>query len=228
MKIIETSLYHPNNFTRRSKTDMVVVHHAAARSASVEDINQWHLGNGWNGIGYHYFVRKDGSVYRGRPEWAVGSHAIGSNDRSIGVCCEGDYMVETMPAAQLAVVKALLRDIMGRWGKLRLVRHKDVCSTDCPGDLFPWSEMQKYEEDEEMLSYEQFKAYMGRYETEQSHKRADEFGKTLETALNGLIATGSLKGKGGSEAYKGLDLTERDARVLTIAKNYTDKVFDDE
>lgn len=228
MQIIDTNLYHPNGFTRRSKTDMVVVHHAAAKSASVEDINRWHNGNGWNGIGYHYYIRKDGGVYRGRPEWAVGSHAIDSNDRSIGICCEGDYMTETMPAAQLVALKALLREIMGRYGKMRLVRHKDVCSTDCPGDRFPWAEVQNYMEDDEMLSYEQFKAYMGQYESEQTHKNANEFGKTLETALNGLIAAGSLKGKGGSEAYKGLDLTERDARVLTIAKNYTDKVFDDE
>lgn len=147
MKIIETNLPHPHGFTRRSKTDMVVVHHAAARSARVETINQWHNGNGWNGIGYHYYVRKDGGIYRGRPEWALGSHAQGSNDRSIGICCEGDYMVETMPAAQLASVKALLRDIMGRYGKLALRRHKDVCSTDCPGDKFPWTAVQDYDKE---------------------------------------------------------------------------------
>ena len=55
-------------------------------------------------------------------------------------------MVETMPAAQLAALKDLIRDIMSRYGKLKLLRHKDVNETDCPGVNFPWNEVQKYAE----------------------------------------------------------------------------------
>ena len=153
MKVIEANLPRNGNFTRRSKTDKVILHHAEASSATVWDINAWHLDNGWVGIGYHYYIRKDGSIYRGRPEWAVGAHAVGHNDRSIGICCEGAYMTETMPAAQLASLKALLRDIMGRYGTLALKRHRDVNSTSCPGDKFPWAEAQRYmiEEDDEVV-----------------------------------------------------------------------------
>lgn len=155
MKIIECNLPRNGNFTRRSKTDEVILHHAEASSATVWDINDWHLNNGWTGIGYHYYIRKDGSVYRGRPEWALGAHAVGHNDRSIGICCEGAYMTETMPAAQLTSLKALLRDIVGRYGKLALLRHKDVNSTDCPGKNFPWAEAQDYmneeKEDDEVV-----------------------------------------------------------------------------
>lgn len=176
MKIIEANLPRNGNFTRRSTTDEVILHHAEASSATVWDINQWHLDNGWVGIGYHYYIRKDGSVYRGRPEWAVGAHATGHNDRSIGICCEGAYMTETMPAAQLASLKALLRDIMGRYGKMPLRRHRDVNSTDCPGDNFPWAEAQNYmEEDDGMLSYEQFKAYMDRWISELQEKKPSEW-----------------------------------------------------
>lgn len=153
MKIIECNLPRNGNFTRRSKTDEVILHHAEASSATVWDINDWHLANGWTGIGYHYYIRKDGSVYRGRPEWALGAHAVGHNDRSIGICCEGAYMTETMPEAQLASLKALLRDIMERYGTLALKRHKDVNSTSCPGDNFPWKQAQQYmrEEDDEVV-----------------------------------------------------------------------------
>ena len=171
MKVIEANLPRKGNFTRRSKTDEVILHHAEASSATVWDINQWHLDNGWVGIGYHYYIRKDGSIYRGRPEWAVGAHATGHNDRSIGICCEGAYMTETMPAAQLASLKALLRDIMGRYGTMPLKRHRDVNATSCPGDNFPWAEAQDYmKEDDQMLSYEQFKAYMDRWMKEQEGK----------------------------------------------------------
>lgn len=152
MKIIESSLPHNGAYTRRSVTTEIILHHAEAKSASVEDINRWHNARGWNGIGYNYYIRKDGSIYRGRPEWAVGSHAAPHNSVSIGICCEGSYMTETMPAAQLAALKWLLRDIMGRWGKLTLLRHKDVNATDCPGTRFPWAEVKKYnlEDDEDM------------------------------------------------------------------------------
>lgn len=161
MKIIECNLPRNGNFTRRSTTDEVILHHAEASSATVWEINDWHLNNGWTGIGYHYYIRKDGSVYRGRPEWALGAHAVGHNDRSIGICCEGAYMTETMPAAQLASLKALLRDIMGRYGKLALRRHKDVNSTDCPGDNFPWTEAQDYmneEKEEHKVTQKEFEA----------------------------------------------------------------------
>lgn len=63
---------------------------------------------------------------------------------------------------------------------------------------------------------------------EQRHSSVDEFTGRIHTELQALAATGTLKGKGGSEAYKGIDMTEDMARVLTLAKDYTDKVFDSE
>ena len=158
MKVIEANLPRKGNFTRRSKTDEVILHHAEASSATVWDINAWHLDNGWVGIGYHYYIRKDGSIYRGRPEWAVGAHATGHNDRSIGICCEGAYMTETMPAAQLARLKALLRDIMGRYGTMPLRRHRDVNATSCPGDNFPWAEAQNYMKEDNIVTQAEFEA----------------------------------------------------------------------
>ena len=196
MKVIEANLPRNGNFTRRSKTDEVILHHAEASSATVWDINDWHLSNGWVGIGYHYYIRKDGSIYRGRPEWAVGAHATGHNDRSIGICCEGAYMTETMPAAQLASLKALLRDIMGRYGTMPLKRHRDVNSTSCPEDNFPWAEAQDYmKEDDQMLSYEQFKAYMDRWMKEQEGKSPSAWAEAAwKAATEAGITDGTAPG----------------------------------
>ena len=171
MKIIEANLPRKGNFTRRSKTDEVILHHAEASSATVWDINAWHLSNGWVGIGYHYYIRKDGSIYRGRPEWAVGAHATGHNDRSIGICCEGAYMTETMPAAQLASLKALLRDIMGRYGTMPLRRHRDVNATSCPGDNFPWAEAQNYMKEDDTMTQKEF---------EEMYDKANPLYKTID------------------------------------------------
>ena len=146
MTIHDANLKHNGNWTHRSGTSEIILHHAEASHASVEDVNQWHLNNGWAGIGYNYYIRKDGTIWRGRPEWAVGAHAIGHNDKSIGICCEGAYMTETMPAAQMAALKELIRTMMAKYPGAKLLRHCDVNSTDCPGRNFPWVEVQKYAE----------------------------------------------------------------------------------
>ena len=170
MQIHDANLKHNGNWSYRNITSEIILHHAEASHASVEDINQWHLERGWAGIGYNYYVRKDGTIWRGRPEWSIGAHAKGHNDKSIGICCEGAYMSEHMPAAQLAALKDLIRDIMSRYGKLKLLRHKDVNETDCPGVNFPWAEVQKYAEpeksekrEEAKMTDKEFAAYMDRY-----------------------------------------------------------------
>lgn len=202
MKVIEANLPRKGNFTRRSKTDEVILHHAEASSATVWDINDWHLSNGWVGIGYHYYIRKDGSLYRGRPEWAVGAHAVGHNDRSIGICCEGAYMTEAMPAAQLTSLKALLRDIMGRYGKLTLLRHKDVNSTDCPGKNFPWAEAQRYmiEEDEKVTQAE-FNAMYDK--ANPRYKTIDDVPSYWQSEVREMLDCGAING--GTEAAKNPD-----------------------
>lgn len=192
MKVIEANLPRKGNFTRRSKTDEVILHHAEASSATVWDINAWHLDNGWVGIGYHYYIRKDGSIYRGRPEWAVGAHATGHNDRSIGICCEGAYMTETMPAAQLASLKALLRDIMGRYGTLTLKRHRDVNATSCPGDRFPWAEVQDYMKEDDSMTQKEFEEMYGKVNP--MYKTIDAVPSYWQQEVREMLDCGAING----------------------------------
>lgn len=140
MNIVEKTYKWAKPLSKRGTTDLLILHHAAAASCTAEDVHRWHVGNGWAGIGYHYLVRKDGTIYRGRPEDTVGAHAYGANSHSIGVCFEGNYEVEAeMPAAQLAAGQALVADIKRRWGITNAIGHRDVAgaTTDCPGRYFP-------------------------------------------------------------------------------------------
>ena len=54
MNIHDANLKHNGNWSHRSGTSEIILHHAEASHASVEDINQWHLERGWAGIGYNY------------------------------------------------------------------------------------------------------------------------------------------------------------------------------
>lgn len=199
MQVINTNLPTNGNFSRRSKTDEIILHHAEASSASVEEINRWHLERGWTGIGYHFYIRKDGKVYSGRPEWAVGAHAQGHNSRAVGICCEGSYMKETMPQAQLDALKELIRAEMAKYPGAKLLRHKDVNSTDCPGTNFPWVEAQKYgsattaKKEETTLTYDQFKAFMQRYENETEGKNTSDWAADAWKALTDAGITDGTK-----------------------------------
>lgn len=55
----------------------------------VSNIDRWHLENGWKGVGYHYFIRKDGLIQKGRPDTVMGSHVKGHNRYSLGICLHG-------------------------------------------------------------------------------------------------------------------------------------------
>lgn len=138
MNIIEKTYNWNGSLKNRTSTKIIILHHAESKSCTADDIHRWHLANGWAGIGYHFFVRKDGSIYRGRPEGVVGSHAKGSNSDSIGICFEGSYMTETMNEAQINAGRELVAYLKKKYGISKVQKHKDVCSTNCPGTNFPF------------------------------------------------------------------------------------------
>ena len=58
-----------------------------------EDVHSWHLQRGFSGCGYHYIIKRDGSIQRGRPINIQGAHAndFGHNRYSIGVSHVAGY-----------------------------------------------------------------------------------------------------------------------------------------
>lgn len=128
-----------SSLSERSYTDQIVIHHTGCNDidASAEQIHGWHLNNGWAGIGYHYVIRKDGTIERGRPEWAIGSHAYGENSHTIGIHLSGDFEQAEPTAEQLDRCGALVADICDRYGipinRDHIVGHGELMATDCPG-----------------------------------------------------------------------------------------------
>ena len=71
------------------KISLIIIHCSAVgpdRTSSAEDIDKWHKDRGFKCIGYHYVIRRDGSIEPGRPEWMIGAHCVNHNKYSIGVC----------------------------------------------------------------------------------------------------------------------------------------------
>ncbi len=139
MKMVETTLSFADNHTDRSKSVTgIVLHHAAVSSASVEAVHNYHRHeNGWAGIGYHFYVRKDGTVYRGRPENWMGAHTTGHNDK-IGICAEGNFDTETMRKEQQQALSELIAYLFDKYGEVKVYRHRDLDNTACPGENLPF------------------------------------------------------------------------------------------
>ena len=102
--------------------------------------------NGWNGPGYHYLIRRDGSLEYGRPEWARGAHVRGHNDRSIGVAYEGGRIPgdnqnghDTRTQEQRDRLNHLVGALKAKYPNAQVVGHRDLTATQCPGfDAKAW------------------------------------------------------------------------------------------
>ncbi len=148
MNIIDLHLEFNGGLSARSKTEAIILHHRAGYG-DVLSIHKDHINKGWAGIGYHFYVRSDGSIYRGRPIETTGAHCTGKNKESIGICFEGDFTKDKMEKEQLLSGKILIAFIEECYGKkLKVKRHSDFSSTACPGGKFPYEDMLTISEDE--------------------------------------------------------------------------------
>ncbi|HBG02091.1 MAG TPA: N-acetylmuramoyl-L-alanine amidase [Firmicutes bacterium] len=144
MQIVETNLSFSRAPSKRTRTGSIILHHSASADVSAATIHGWHQGQGWIGIGYHYVIRANGAIERGRPEDSIGSHAgPQGNGDSIGIVLTGNFEIGAPATAQVVALVELIKDLRNRYGNLTVIGHKDVMATACPGRNFPWDELRK-------------------------------------------------------------------------------------
>ena len=120
----------------------LVVHCTAtplSQRVSVEDIDRWHKAQGWSGIGYHWYVDRDGHIFPGRSEREAGAHVIGYNHCSIGICYEGGLdeqgnSADTRTPAQKAALLFIIKDLKQSYPNAIVLGHRDFPGVhkDCP------------------------------------------------------------------------------------------------
>jgi len=152
MQIKETKLSFKSGMKQRNKTNRFIIHHSASADVPASTIHQWHLNQGWSGIGYHFVIRAGGAIERGRPEDTIGAHSgPAGNGDSIGIVLTGNFETGKPTTAQMDSLVWLLKDyLFPKYGVKPVIGHKDVMATACPGKNFPWDELRKRLEDDEM------------------------------------------------------------------------------
>ena len=160
-----------------SGVDCIVLHHMAHKTADVKTVEQWHIQNGWNAIGYNYWIGFDGTVYRGRG-LNVGAAVLNNNSHCISIGFQGDYEsnAQSMPDAQFNAGVELILYLMQEVKSVKkIVGHKYFGGSVCPGRYFPLEEMQKLKkrEDDEMI-YNYIDENMPRWARETIKKLVDK------------------------------------------------------
>lgn len=140
MNIIDVGLNY-GNMSYGNNPKMLIVHHIEAEGSNwtVQAIHNMHRNeNGWAAIGYHYYIRLDGTVYKGRPDNAIGAHCQGCNTNTLGIAFEGNYDKRTeMPTAQFNAWCELKAYLFNKYGTMSVYGHREKGSSECPGRYFP-------------------------------------------------------------------------------------------
>jgi len=114
------------------KITLIILHCSAVKPQQVSgfrEIDRWHRQRGFkNGCGYHYIVRRDGSIENGRPLEMVGAHCQNHNQHSIGICYEGGLDAKGKPAdtrtdAQKVAIRQLIDRLRKQFPKAIVTGH---------------------------------------------------------------------------------------------------------
>ena len=121
--------------------NLIVVHCAATKPSmdiGAADIRKWHLDRGWSDIGYHYVIKRNGDVEKGRNDKVQGAHAKGYNRDSLGVCLVGGIDDDGKSSSnftrnQYKSLEQLLTTLEATYEKPDIVGHSSLDSgKDCP------------------------------------------------------------------------------------------------
>jgi N-acetylmuramoyl-L-alanine amidase len=118
----------------KTKINLLIVHCSDTpddKDLRALDIHEMHLSFGWDGIGYHKVICRNGNIENGRPEFWIGAHTFSKNERSLGVCLIGRNNFSDL---QFLSLKNLLIEWKMKYPNSIILGHRDSINTNktCP------------------------------------------------------------------------------------------------
>ncbi len=125
----------------RAITHICIHHSAVSGTVPVDHVAQYHVEDqGWPGIGYHYYVKPDGTIYQTQRLETVSWHVSHNNDYSLGICVSGDFTYAPPPQVQIDAVAYLTAWLMQelKIPETNILGHKEFPRNDtsCPGETW--------------------------------------------------------------------------------------------
>jgi N-acetyl-anhydromuramyl-L-alanine amidase AmpD len=127
----------------------IIIHCTATRpdwragqgiAEKVAEVRRWHLERGFNDIGYHYLIDRDGQVMVGRELARIGAHVKGHNTGSIGIAlfgghgaAESDRFADNFTPEQADALETLLDHLREEFNVRTISGHNEYAAKACPG-----------------------------------------------------------------------------------------------
>ena len=126
---------------------LIIIHCSATcedRPFTEQALEAAHRQRGFDGTGYHFYIRRDGRILTTRSPERPGAHARGYNAHSIGICYEGGLDVNGRPAdtrtlRQKEAMHRLVANLLQSYPEARVVGHRDLSpDKNYNGIVDPW------------------------------------------------------------------------------------------
>lgn len=139
-------------FKTTRHVDKLIIHCAATppkMDIGVKEITEWHKKQGWKTIGYHFVIRRDGTVEVGRDMNQIGAHVQGQNTGSIGICLVGGVDDKGKAEAnftekQWAELARCVRLFKAEYPKGTVHGHNEYAAKACPSfNVAKWLKEEK-------------------------------------------------------------------------------------
>lgn len=126
------------------RIDKIIIHCSDSNLPNhdnIETIRQWHKGRGFSDVGYHFFIRSDGTIEKGRDLDIKGAHCQGKNNHSIGICLHGKYK-EDFKGDQFISLTRLLKSLVTIFPNVTTHGHNEFSRKQCPVfDVTPYKKI---------------------------------------------------------------------------------------
>lgn len=127
----------------------IIIHCSATKPTmdiGASAIRDWHKDKGWQDIGYHYVIRRNGGIELGRDLDGdgdvleeVGAHAYGFNQHSVGICLIGGVDESNQPEANFSFIQyqslhLIVQGLARMFPNAEILGHRDLPNTTkaCP------------------------------------------------------------------------------------------------
>jgi len=142
VNIVDSLAKHASKKYGRRSLDRIrscVVHHSGNTSGSPESFARYHVNtHGWPGIGYHFVIDKDATIYLTQYLDTNSYHTSGNNTAAFGICVIGNYEIEVPKHKVIQALVGLINDVRLILPPFEVRGHLDYVNTDCPGkNLYP-------------------------------------------------------------------------------------------
>jgi len=178
--------------------------HDGIKTDNAATMDRWHKDRGWRGIGYHFFIRFDGTIEHGRSIAKIPAAQARNNRGSIAICCHGgqNSKPDAFTQEQFDSLRHLCADIDEAYGgNITFHGHREVAAKACP--VYDYKSILGLDKNGFMKKG-----------TVSEDKLVSAGSKTIKAAKSNKDASGAVLGVGVVGSAK---------PALEIVKNYTDK-----